>query len=140
MKKLIIMSSIVGISMFGFSKGIPVSIYHNGTNINFNVDGGTIQVESKGNIVVKNYDRIDIQETEPDWDDCYTAYCIILHSQNRYCKLIINCQASDKRKINYDDIIEQLIESDESKKRFTTEVIDDYFKKQYIFWNIGKEK
>ena len=140
MKKLIIMSNIAAISMFGFSKEIPVSIYHNGTNINFNVDGGTIQVESKGNIVVKDYDRIDIRETEPTHDDCYTAYCIILQSENRYCELIINCQASDKRKINYDDIIEQLIENDESKKRFTTEAIVDYFKKTICLLEYRKGK
>lgn len=134
MKKLMFVASVICFAMCGFAKTIPVTVYDNGTNINFNVEGGKINVIFNGTVIDKEYDYVEIKIDKPFMEKCTIAYNMRVISGDRYCDLLINCRASDDRVLRFDEVIEQMIESDESKRRFIVEAIENYFKILQVVW------
>ena len=134
MKKLLFVAGVICFTVCGFAKTIPVTVYDNGTNINFNVEGGKINVICDGAVIDKEYDSVEVKIDEPSMENCTIAYNMRVISGDRYCDLLINCQASDNRVLRFDEVIEQMIESDESKKRFIVEAIENYFKMLQVVW------
>lgn len=134
MKKLLFASIVSCFSMFGFSKEIPVVIHDCGTNVNFNVNGGKINVIFEGTVIDKEYDSIEIKVAKPQMENCTIAYTMTITSGDRYCELLINCRASNDRVLRFDEIINQMIESNESKKKFIVDAIENYFKLEEVVW------
>lgn len=134
MKKLLFAANIICFAVCGFGKTIPVTVYNNGTNINFTVEGGKINVISNGIVIDKEYDSVEVKIDKPSMENCTIAYNMRVISGDRYCDLLINCLASDGRVLRFDEVIEQMIESDESKKRFIVEAIENYFEMLQVVW------
>lgn len=134
MKKLMFAASVICLAVCGSGKTIPVTVYDNGTNINFTVEGGKINVVSNGVVIDKEYDSVEVKIDKPLMEKCTIAYNMRVISGDRYCDLLINCRASDDRLLRFEEVIQQMIESNESKKRFIVEVIENYFKILQVVW------